>query len=101
MSVSDFVCALSQQPKSFGRTVPEAIALWKHVAVHNCGGVEELFGGLSPGGSAPLGDQIILLETVHPIIRGQAKSLPGGEPYTLESMCPRTFGVYLEPGKPC
>jgi glycosyltransferase involved in cell wall biosynthesis len=42
MAVSHLVCALSQQPESFGRTVLEAMALGKPVVGYDCGGVGEI-----------------------------------------------------------
>ena len=42
MAISHVVCALSQQPESFGRTVLEALAIGKPVLGYDCGGVGEL-----------------------------------------------------------
>ena len=55
MAISDIICALSQQPESFGRTVLEAMALGKPVVGYDCGGVGELLGALFPSGRVPLG----------------------------------------------
>jgi glycosyltransferase involved in cell wall biosynthesis len=96
MSVSDTVCALSQQPESFGRTVLEAMALGKPVVGYDCGGVGELLGGLFPAGRVPLGDRARLLETTRSIIRDRPRPLPVGAPFTLDAMCRTTLDVYRE-----
>ena len=57
MAVSDIVCALSQQPESFGRTVLEAMALGKPVVGYDCGGVGELLASHFPAGRVPLGER--------------------------------------------
>jgi glycosyltransferase involved in cell wall biosynthesis len=96
MSVSDIVCALSQQPESFGRTVLEAMALGKPVVGYDCGGVGELLGGLFPAGRVPLGDRARLLETTRSIIRDRPRPLPVAAPFTLDAMCRATLDVYRE-----
>ena len=96
MAVSDIVLALSQQPESFGRTVLEALALGKRVVGYDCGGVGELLGTLFPAGRVPLGDQKILLETAHAVIRDHPQPLPVGDPFTLQAMCRSTEAVYQE-----
>jgi glycosyltransferase involved in cell wall biosynthesis len=96
MSVSDVVCALSQQPESFGRTVLEAMALGKPVVGYDCGGVGELLGGLFPAGRVPLGDRAHLFEITRSIITGRPCPLPVGAPFTLDAMCRATLDVYRE-----
>ena len=96
MSVSDLVCALSQQPESFGRTVLEAMALGKPVVGYDCGGVGELLGTLFPAGRVPLGDHARLVEATRLILREQPRPLPVGAPFTLEAMCRSTLAVYRE-----
>ena len=99
MAVSDIVCALSQQPESFGRTVLEAMALGKPVVGYDCGGVGELLGELFPAGRVPLGDQARLLEVTRSVVADQPRPLPVGDPFTLESMCRSTLAVYEELNK--
>jgi len=96
MSVSHIVCALSQQPESFGRTVLEAMALGKPVVGYDCGGVGELLGDLFPAGRVPPGDRERLFETTRSVITHQPLPLPVGEPFTLEAMCRSTLDVYQE-----
>ena len=96
MSVSDIVCALSQQPESFGRTVLEAMALGKPVVGYDCGGVGELLGGLFPAGRVPLGDRAGLLAATRSVILNQPLPLAVGEPFTLDAMCRSTLAVYGE-----
>lgn len=96
MTVSDIVCALSQQPESFGRTVLEAMALGKPVVGYDCGGVGELLAALFPEGKVPLSDPARLVETASAVIRNQLRPNTVGEPYTLDSMCRQTVGVYQE-----
>lgn len=96
MTVSDLVCALSQQPESFGRTVIEAMALGKPVVGYDCGGVGELLAALLPEGKVPLSDPARLTETASTVIRNQLRPRTVGEPYTLDSMCRQTIGVYQE-----
>jgi glycosyltransferase involved in cell wall biosynthesis len=96
MSVCDIICALSQQPESFGRTVLEAMALGKPVVGYDCGGVGELLGSLFPDGRVPLGDRVRLLETARCVMQNQRRPLPAGEPFTCEAMCRATLGVYRE-----
>ena len=96
MAVSDLVCALSQQPESFGRTVLEALALGKPVVGYACGGVGELLDALFPAGRVPLGDRAQLLATTRAIIRDHPQPLPVAAPFTLDAMCQGTLGVYRE-----
>lgn len=96
MCASDIVCALSQQPESFGRTVLEALALGKPVVGYDCGGVGELLGSLFPSGQAPLGDSARLLEATLAILRDKPSPAPVGEPFTLDAMCRGTVAVYQE-----
>ena len=96
MSVSDIVCALSQQPESFGRTVLEALALGKPVVGYDCGGVGELLDGLFPAGRVPPGNRARLLDTTRSVIKHQPRPLPVGEPFTLDAMCRATLDVYRE-----
>lgn len=94
MAVSDMVCALSQQPEAFGRTVLEALALGKPVVGYDCGGVSELLGHYFPSGRVPLGDVPRLIETARGIISNSAKPSPVGPPFVLEAMCRSTLDVY-------
>lgn len=96
MSVSHIICALSQQPESFGRTVLEAMALGKPVVGYDCGGVGELLGELFPAGRVPLCDRDRLLETTRLVIENKPLPLPVGEPFTLDAMCRSTLAVYQE-----
>jgi glycosyltransferase involved in cell wall biosynthesis len=96
MAVSDVVCALSQQPESFGRTVLEAMALGKPVVGYDCGGVGELLATLFPTGRVPLGDSHALLETTLSVISGGELPAVVGEPFTLDAMCRSTLDVYRE-----
>jgi glycosyltransferase involved in cell wall biosynthesis len=100
MAVSDLICALSQQPESFGRTVLEAMALGKPVAGYDCGGVGELLGGLFPQGRVSLGDQGALHKTASSIISRHQRPMAVGGPFTLEDMCRSTLEVYLELVRP-
>jgi len=94
MAVCDLICALSQQPESFGRTVLEAMALGKPVAGYDCGGVGGLLEHLFPEGRIPLGEPNALLEAAHSIIRRRPSPKVVGEPYTLETMCSSTQDLY-------
>ena len=96
MSVTDIVCALSQQPESFGRTVLEAMALGKPVVGYDCGGVGELLGELFPAGRVPLGDRTRLLGATRAILNERPQPSAVGVPFTLESMCRSTCEVYQE-----
>ena len=96
MSVSRVICALSQQPESFGRTVLEAMALGKPVVGYDCGGVGELLGALFPAGRVPPGDAEKLLETTRAVIGSGALPAAVGEPFTLDAMCRSTLDVYRE-----
>lgn len=96
MAASDLVCALSQQPESFGRTVLEAMALGKPVIGYDCGGVGELLGTLFPAGRVPLGDRVRLVEVARAIIQTCPRPLSVGAPFTLEAMCRATLAVYRE-----
>ena len=96
MAVSDIICALSQQPEAFGRTVLEAMALGKPVVGYDCGGVGELLGALFPSGRVPLGDRARLLATTRCVIRDHPRPTPAGEPFTRAAMCRATLEVYRE-----
>jgi glycosyltransferase involved in cell wall biosynthesis len=96
MTLSDAVCALSQQPESFGRTVLEALALGKPVIGYDCGGVGELLEEFFPCGKAPLGDIPRIIDAAASVIRDQPLPAPIGEPYTLECMCRATLALYQE-----
>lgn len=96
MAASDLVCALSQQPESFGRTVLEAMALGKPVIGYDCGGVGELLRTLFPAGRVPLGNRSQLLEVTRSIIQNCPQPLAVGDPFTLEAMCRSTMAVYHE-----
>ena len=96
MAVCHVVCALSQQPESFGRTVLEALALGKPVAGYDCGGVGELLGTLFPQGRGPLGDAAGLLECARNILRQPTQPAEVGVPYTLDAMCQATLALYQE-----
>ncbi len=96
MAVSDVVCALSQQPESFGRTVLEAMALGKPVLGYDCGGVGELLSIIFPAGKVPLGDAEKLLKGAEGILEIRPlPHVPQGA-FTLDSMCAATLGVYQE-----
>lgn len=96
MSASHIVCALSQQPESFGRTVLEALALGKPVVGYDCGGVGELLGRLFPAGRVPVGDHAGLATTATKILHEAPVPAPVGEPYDLNAMCRSTMEVYEE-----
>jgi glycosyltransferase involved in cell wall biosynthesis len=96
MGVSHIVCALSQQPESFGRTVLEALALGKPVLGYDCGGVGELLAGCFPAGKIPPGDSAGLVAAAVAVIADGAVPAAVGEPYTLERMCLDTVAVYQE-----
>jgi glycosyltransferase involved in cell wall biosynthesis len=96
MSVSDIVCALSQQPESFGRTVLEAMALGKPVAGYDCGGVGELLGALFPEGRVEPGDPGALLAAASKILENGSTPGKVGQPFTLADMCDGTLAVYNE-----
>ena len=96
MTVSHIVCALSQQPESFGRTVLEALALGKPVVGYDCGGVGELLAEFFPAGKIAPGDAAGLAGAAAAIIRD--RPVPGtvGEPFTIDCMCRATAAVYQE-----
>ncbi len=96
MAVSDIVCALSQQPESFGRTVLEAMALGRPVVGYACGGVGELLDGLFTAGRVPMGDHVRLAEVAMAVIQAGPRPMPVGEPFTLDAMCRSTLAVYHE-----
>jgi glycosyltransferase involved in cell wall biosynthesis len=94
MAVSDVVCALSQQPESFGRTVLEAMAIGKPVLGYDCGGVGELLSAVFPAGKVPLGDATTLLEKAVRILDESPKpEVPEGA-FTLGAMCGNTLALY-------
>ena len=96
MAVSDVVCALSQQPESFGRTVLEAMAIGKPVLGHDCGGVGELLSAVFPAGKVPLGDAATLLEKAALILdESPQPHVPQGA-FTLDAMCAGTLALYAD-----
>tara|TARA_B110000037_G_scaffold114878_2_gene132060 strand:- start:1489 stop:2601 length:1113 start_codon:yes stop_codon:yes gene_type:complete len=99
MAVSDVVCALSQQPESFGRTVLEAMALAKPVLGYDCGGVGELLGHVFPEGKVPLGDGGKLLETARLILDTKPEPIVPEGAFTLEAMCRATLDLYEDLAK--
>lgn len=94
MAVSDVVCALSQQPESFGRTVIEALAIGKPVLGYDCGGVGELLGEIFPKGRVPLGDTKRLFQTAKSILQSEEKPHVSEGSFTLEAMCRTTLELY-------
>jgi len=94
MAVSDVVCALSQQPESFGRTVLEALALGKPVLGYDCGGVGELLKIIFPAGRVKLKDAAGLLAAAENILLSKAvPEVPTGA-FTLDKMCSSTLNLY-------
>ena len=100
MAVSHVICALSQQPESFGRTVLEALALGKPVVGYDCGGVGELLAQLFPHGAVPLGNLAQIIDAATSIICNKPSPAKVGEPYTLDAMCRSTLAVYQELANP-
>lgn len=96
MAVSDVVCALSNQPESFGRTVLEALALGRQVVGYDCGGVGELLENLHPAGRVAPGDRASLLECVRAALERPVPPALVGPPFTLDAMCGATHAVYQE-----
>jgi glycosyltransferase involved in cell wall biosynthesis len=94
MAVSDVVCALSQQPESFGRTVLEALALGKPVLGYDCGGVGELLSAIFPEGKVPLGDSSKLLTTACKILAAPHHPQLAEGSFTLNAMCENTMALY-------
>ena len=96
MAVSDVVCALSQQPESFGRTVLEAMAIGKPVLGYDCGGVGELLTAVFPAGKVPPGDAATLLEKAALILdESPEPHVPEGT-FTLGAMCGNTLALYAD-----
>jgi glycosyltransferase involved in cell wall biosynthesis len=96
MAMSDVVCALSQQPESFGRTVLEALAIGKPVVGYDCGGVGELLAELFPEGRVELGDAEGLFRTAMNVLKKRPQPEDLGGRFTLEAMCSKTLEVYEE-----
>lgn len=96
MAVCDLVCALSNQPEAFGRTVLEALALGRPVTGYDCGGVGELLAKLQPAGRVPPGDTRILLESARAALLAPSPPAQVGPPFTLAAMCGGTLAVYQE-----
>ncbi len=96
MAVSDVVCALSQQPESFGRTVLEAMAIAKPALGYDCGGVGELLSAVFPAGKVPLGDAVKLLETAVQILDETPQPRVPEGAFTLDAMCAGTLSLYAE-----
>jgi glycosyltransferase involved in cell wall biosynthesis len=96
MAVSSVVCALSQQPESFGRTVLEALAIGKPVLGYDCGGVGELLSVIFPQGRVKLGDSEGLVQAANGILEHQTKPKVPENAFTLENMCAGTLRVYRE-----
>lgn len=94
MAVSDVICALSQQPESFGRTVLEALAIGKPVLGYDCGGVGELLGVIFPEGRVKPMDSAGLLEAASRILANQPVPIVPDAAFTLESMCSSTLKLY-------
>jgi len=96
MAASDVVCALSQQPESFGRTVLEAMSIGKPVLGYDCGGVGELLSAVFPPGKVPIGDAALLLEKAALILDERPQPhVPAGA-FTLEAMCAGTLALYAD-----
>lgn len=96
MAISDVICALSQQPESFGRTVLEAMALGKPVLGYDCGGVGELLGVIFPEGKVPSGNAGKLVEIARKILDERPQpQVPEGA-FTLAAMCGSTLELYEE-----
>jgi glycosyltransferase involved in cell wall biosynthesis len=94
MAVSDVVCALSQQPESFGRTVLEALALGKPVLGYDCGGVGELLEIIFPDGRVKPKDAAGLIAAAENILSFRSvPAVPEGA-FTLEAMCSSTLNLY-------
>ncbi len=94
MSVSHVVCALSQQPESFGRTVLEALAIGKPVIGYDCGGVGELLSTIFPEGRVKLMDSEGLLQAALRILAHQTTPKIPDSAFTLEAMCASTLRLY-------
>lgn len=96
MAVATVVCALSNQPESFGRTVLEALAIGKPVVGYDCGGVGELLETLFPEGKVTIGDADTLLRVTRELL--EKRTVPHGSEghFTLESMCRKTLETYEE-----
>ncbi|MFN4872497.1 MAG: glycosyltransferase family 4 protein [Akkermansiaceae bacterium] len=94
MAISDVVCALSQQPESFGRTVLEALAIGKPVLGYDCGGVGELLEIIFPDGRIKPKDAAGLLVAAKNVLTFKMiPEVPRGA-FTLESMCASTLNLY-------
>ncbi len=96
MAASDVVCALSQQPESFGRTALEALAIGKPVVGYDCGGVGELLAALFPDGRVAPGDAEGLLQTTRRVLDERPRPRDPGGRFTLETMCRATLETYQE-----
>lgn len=96
MWVSNVVCALSQQPESFGRTVLEALALGKPVLGYDCGGVGELLSAIFPEGKVPLGDCSKLLSNARKLLAANHHPQLAEGSFTLNAMCENTLALYQE-----
>lgn len=96
MAMSSVVCALSQQPESFGRTVLEALAIGKPVLGYDCGGVGELLSAVFPEGRVKLADAEALFTAANWILDQQPKPRVPENAFTLENMCAGTLHLYEE-----
>lgn len=96
MATSSVVCALSQQPESFGRTVLEALAIGKPVLGYDCGGVGELLAAIFPEGRVKLGDTEALFQAANRILDQQPEPKVPENSFTLENMCAGTLRLYEE-----
>ncbi len=96
MAISQVVCALSQQPESFGRTVLEALAIGKPVLGYDCGGVGELLEVIFPEGRVKLMDSAELLDAAIRILANKPIPKVPDSAFYLESMCAGTLNLYKE-----
>jgi glycosyltransferase involved in cell wall biosynthesis len=94
MAASDVVCALSQQPESFGRTVLEALAIGKPVLGYDCGGVGELLEEIFPEGRVELGNVPKLVDVGEWMIQNEITPKMASNRFTLQIMCESTLQLY-------
>jgi glycosyltransferase involved in cell wall biosynthesis len=96
MAASQVVCALSQQPESFGRTVLEALAIGKPVLGYDCGGVGELLEVIFPEGRVKLMDSAGLLDAAIRVLADKPIPKIPDATFNLDSMCAGTLKLYEE-----